>query len=97
MFATTSEGWLAHLNGNLLLIKTFPKVEVDELPPLQGEVEIFLAPNSLYIELENHGKYTLLKAGGSVSYQQKWYLEQVDEALLSDEQQLLKFIRNKVK
>jgi hypothetical protein len=74
LFATTSEGWLAHQSNHLLFIKSFPQVAVNDLPPLQGEVEIFLAPNSLYVELENHGPYTRLEKGESLTYRQKWRL-----------------------
>lgn len=74
LFATTRNGRLIHYYDKLLFIKKFPTVDKSELPKLQGEVEIFLAPNSLYVELENHGKYTKLEKGESLSYRQEWRL-----------------------
>lgn len=77
LFAITKNGSLAHYYNNLLFIKKFPEVNKKDLPELQGEVEIFLAPNSLYVELENHGKYTKLKKGELLEYRQQWYLMEV--------------------
>jgi hypothetical protein len=87
LFATTQEGWLAYQNNQLLFIKTFPTVDVEDLPPLQGEVEIFLAPNSLYIELENHGAYTRLEKGESLTYRQKWKLLSLPENAIPDKKE----------
>lgn len=93
LFATTEGGWLAHQCENLLLIKTFPMVHKDELPLLQGEVEIFLAPNSLYVELENHGRLTELKVGESLSYQQKWYLSLLPSEILNSNDRVEAFVK----
>jgi len=95
LFATTSEGWLAHLQDNLLFIKVFPMTEVDDLPVLHGEVEIFLSPNSSYVELESHDKYTRLQKGESLSYRQKWFLNFLSEDKL-DKKELLMIVREQL-
>lgn len=96
LFATTNGGWLAHQYDDILLIKTFPMVEPGELPLLQGEVEIFLAPNSAYVELENHGKYTLLEKGESLIYRQKWFLVDLGKNTANDEKQLLNTVEGHI-
>lgn len=80
LFSTAQEGWLAHLTGDLLFVKNFPNTKVSELPPGQGEVEIFAQEGGLYIELENHGPYTNLKPGEYLTYMEKWYLRKVNPA-----------------
>ena len=80
LFSTAQEGWLAHLMGDLLFVKNFPNTKVSELPPGQGEVEIFAQEGGLYIELENHGPYTNLKPGEYLTYMEKWYLRKVNPA-----------------
>lgn len=93
LFATTEESWLAHQQGNLLFIKDFPSTGVKDLPVLHGEVEIFLSPNSSYVELESHGKYTRLKKGESLSYLQKWSLIYLPEDAKTSKRELTKIVR----
>ncbi|NDW09951.1 DUF4380 domain-containing protein [Dysgonomonas sp. 520] len=96
LFATTQEGWLAHQYKDLVLVKQFPMTQVKDLPLLQGEVEIFLAPNSQYVELENHGKYTELRKGESLHYQQKWFLFQVGKDEMQNQSKIIDTIRRRL-
>lgn len=74
LFYTAREGWMAHQYQGLLFVKCFPDIQPEEMPPGQGEAEIYVAPKGLYVELENHGKYVTLQPGESVMYRQKWFL-----------------------
>lgn len=96
LFATTSEGWLAYRSGNLLLIKTFPMVEAVQLPYKQGEVEIFLAPERRYMELENHSSYVALKPGRTLRYRQKWYLCHIPDELVRNPDMLVSYVRKRI-
>lgn len=84
-YAKTRKPWIAHRSGGLLFVKMFEPTAVKDLPPLQGEVEIFSAPGRSYVEIENHGPYTLLLPGESVSYRQRWYLHDDDSRLPVEE------------
>lgn len=77
LFSSATNGWLAHVVGGLLFVERFPDISVEDLPPGQGEVEIFVQEDGLYIELENHGAYTTLKPGEHLSYHQKWFLRDI--------------------
>ena len=81
LFATAREGWLAHVKDGLLFVKKFPDTKTTELAPEQGEVEIFAQQAGLYIELENHGSYTTLAPGESLTYHEKWYLKEIEPSL----------------
>lgn len=59
LFSTAKEGWIAHYRNGVLLVKCFPDISLSQLPPGHGEVEIYVAPNGKYVELENHGEYVL--------------------------------------
>ncbi len=74
LFSTARGGWLAHVSNGLLFVKTFPDIAVAQLPPTQGEVEIYYQKAGQYIELENHGPYTFLAPGETLIYKEKWYL-----------------------
>lgn len=93
LFATTSEGWLAHQQERLLFIKRFPTVNAGDLPNMQGEVEIFLAPKSLYVELENHSAYSRLEKGQALKYRQQWYLLALPEKDTLSRDDLVKMAR----
>ena len=67
-----------------MFVKCFPDIRPDEVPPGQGEVEIFVAPKGRYLELENHGKYVELQPGESLMYRQKWFLKDVSDKKQSD-------------
>lgn len=74
LFNTAQNGWLAHYYKGLLFVKCFPDIQPCDIPSGQGEVEIFVASEGRYIELENHGQYVSLIPGESVIYNQKWFL-----------------------
>lgn len=79
LFSTGRAGWLAHYDNGLLFVKCFPDIRPEEVPPGQGEVEIYVAPEGSYLELENHGKYAELQPGQSITYRQKWFLIEVPD------------------
>ncbi len=74
LFNTAKDGWMAHYYKNLLFVKCFPDILPQDIPSGQGEVEIFVAPEGKYLELENHGKYVELQPGQTILYKQKWFL-----------------------
>jgi len=84
LFSTAKEGWLAHVYNGMLFIKTFPDIPVFALPPQQGEVEIYAHEGGLYIELENHGRYTILQPGETLVYPEKWYLSVIQDTIIHD-------------
>lgn len=96
LYSTGKGGWLAHYYRGLLFVKCFPDIRPSEVPPIQGEVEIFVAPRGQYLELENHGEYVELQPQESLTYNQKWFLRNVGDKtkdeLLSIIQQLEKKI-----
>jgi hypothetical protein len=71
-------GWLAHVNNGLLFVKQFPDITMNEVAPGQGEVEIFADEYHTYIELENHGAYSVLKPGECLHYPTIWHLKYLD-------------------
>lgn len=74
LFNTAKDGWMAHYYKQLLFVNCFPDIKIQEIPPKQGEVEIFVAPKGAYLELENHGRYSSLAPNESVEYNQKCFL-----------------------
>lgn len=98
LFALASEGWLAHVKDSILFLKTFTDIPDSQLPPGQGEIEIYVNAEKQYIELENHGEYTSLFPGDSLTYKMKWTIKpipaNIDKSAGSEE--LLNWVRKVV-
>lgn len=77
LFALAKEGWLANVKDSILFLKKFPDVSTAQVPPGQGEVEIYANKEKQYIELENHGEYTSLFPGDSLTYRVKWIVKTI--------------------
>ena len=98
LFSGATGGWLANFNPEkgLLFIKCFPDIQPGEVPPGQGEVEVYIAPQGKYTELENHGKYTELQPGKSLTYNQIWNLKAIssDKSKPIDRRKILSYINS---
>ena len=87
-----SRGWLAHVAHDRLFVKVFADAPVADLPPFQGEVEVFTAPGKDYIELEAHSPYRRLGPGQLLTWRVRWYvrpLHQTGPAAVSEATQLV--------
>lgn len=56
IFTNGSQGWMAHLNGDILLIKKFEDIEQSEAAENEAEIELYVSGAYRYIELEPQGK-----------------------------------------
>lgn len=98
LFSTAKEGWLAYIIDGTLFIKQFPDIQPEKYSPQQGEVEIFINKDKIYLELENHGEYQLLQPGQSLSYKEIWLLIPVPETIKTEagNQELCNLVRAKL-
>jgi hypothetical protein len=77
LFAYASEGWLANVKDSILFLKSFSDIPDSQVPPTQGEIEIYANKEKQYVELENHGEYTSLLPGDSLTYNMKWVIKTI--------------------
>jgi hypothetical protein len=77
LFQDGSEGWIAHVDGGRLFLKTFEDTGVDDAAPGEAEIEVFVNGVYHYVEIEQQGRYALPPAGGSASWRVNWRLERV--------------------
>ena len=74
-------GWLAHVAGDKLLLKSFPDIEpAMQAPAPEAEIAIYAAPG--YVELEPQGPYGALMPGASVRWTVRWYLRKLPADLM---------------
>lgn len=70
------EGWLAHVAGDAILVKTFE----DVAPAMQApapEAEIALYAAAGYVELEPQGPYTEIMPNQSVHWTVRWHVQKL--------------------
>jgi hypothetical protein len=75
MYANSS-GWLIYQKDSLALIKRFPDLTLEQLPPTHNEVEVYIDDTS-YLEIEQHSPYRKLEAGETYTWEVKWYPRKV--------------------
>jgi hypothetical protein len=75
-----TEGWLAHVAGDAILVKTFE----DIAPAMQApapEAEIALYAAAGYVELEPQGRYGELMPNQSVRWTVRWHVRKLQAGL----------------
>ena len=73
-------GWVIYARDSLFLLKRFPDLSVHQLPPGQGEVEIYI-DDSAYVEVEEHSEYRSIASGDSLTWTVRWYPRYADITL----------------
>jgi hypothetical protein len=98
IYNNATQGWLAHINGDMLFVKSFDIIPANSLAPGQGNVEVYVSKKFEYIELENHGKYLRIPAGDSLTYKVKWYFRKLPAEIQkgSYSVELINFVRKVV-
>jgi hypothetical protein len=77
LFADGREGWLAHVDGDALLIKTFAVVPRAAQAPGEAQIEIYANPSRTYIEIEAQGPYETIAPGASQSWRVVWLVRRL--------------------
>jgi hypothetical protein len=78
VFADGYEGWIAHVDGNLLLVKAFSDTPAANAAPGEAEIEIYTDAGHSYIEVENQGAYVSVAPGATSTWTVRWFLRQLD-------------------
>lgn len=81
LFADGREGWLAHVDGDALLVKTFAAVSRDVQAPGEAQIEIYATPAHTYVEVEAQGAYQSIPPGGSLTWAVVWLLRRLPAEL----------------
>jgi hypothetical protein len=99
LFSDGSEGWLAHVNNDgLLLVFKFADIDPSQKAKGEDEIEFYAHPDKYYVELEPLGAYTSIPVGGTKTWQVKWYLRQLPKHIQvqNGSQSLVAYVRKMV-
>jgi Domain of unknown function (DUF4380) len=81
LFADGAEGWLAHLDGGMILVKSFADVPPERQAPGEGEIEIYASadprPPYRYVEIEQQGAYGELLPDATTAWHVRWYVKKL--------------------
>jgi hypothetical protein len=72
LFADGREGWIAHLDGDVLFVKTFEPVSRGVQAPGEAQIEIYASPSQTYIEVEQQGAYASIASGEALVWRVEW-------------------------
>lgn len=82
LFADGEEGWLAHVDGDLLFVKVFPPVPAERQAPGESEVQIYVDAGGAFVEVEQQGPYEEVAPGASATWHCHWILERLEPGLV---------------
>jgi hypothetical protein len=80
LFADGREGWIAHVDGDLLLVKSFADTPPSQAAPGEAEIELYANAGHTYVEVENQGAYVNLAPGATTTWTVRWMLRKLDLA-----------------
>jgi hypothetical protein len=96
LFADGREGWIAHVDGDLLLVKAFADTTPAQAAPGEGEIEIYANAAHTYVEVENQGAYVTLAPGEASTWTVRWMLRKVAAPAKAGSSELLALVRSLV-
>lgn len=77
LFADGRDGWIAHVDGDALLVKTFSPVPRASHAPGEAQIEIYANPIHTYIEVEVQGAYETIAPGAALVWKVVWLVRHV--------------------
>lgn len=75
LYADAGEGWLAHTNGQLVMVKCFEKIPTHAAAPGEQQIEIY--DGGSYVEVEVQGAYVSIPARSQLHWNHRWYLREM--------------------
>lgn len=98
LFADGSGGWLAHVTGDIVLVKKFMDVPAGAAATGEAEIELFVSGTSAYIEVEQQGAVQTLAAGGMLTWPVTWIARRLPAGLTpaAGSQELVDFVQSLV-
>jgi hypothetical protein len=76
------KGWVAHVEGDLILVQAFPDVPSGAAAPGEAEIELYADPSHTYVEIEPQGRTEVIARGkSSAPWTVRWSLRRLPAGL----------------
>jgi hypothetical protein len=95
LFADGTGGWLAHAEADWVVVKKFADTPAGMAAPNEAEIEIYLSPESPYMEVEQQGPYGSIASGATATWTVTWFLRRLPTGVTptAGSQQLVDFVQ----
>jgi hypothetical protein len=80
LYADAGEGWVAHVDGDALFVKSFARVPRAAHAPGEAQIEIYASSLHRYVEVEQQGACETLPPGGGLAWRVEWRLRRLPVA-----------------
>lgn len=67
------KGWISYTNKGITLTKRFLDLKPSEPAPEEAEIQVYVYPGKVYVEVEEQGPYTLLRPNERLAWTVRWY------------------------
>jgi hypothetical protein len=84
LYADAGEGWIAHVDADVLFLKTFALVPRAAHAPGEAQIEIYASSHHRYVEVEQQGACATIGVGGSLDWRVEWRLRRLPARLPVD-------------
>lgn len=81
LLADGAGGWVAHLAGDVILVKAFDDIAVDQAAPAEAEIEIFVEGQGRYVEVEEQGSSQAVSTNQPREWQVTWIVRRLPAGL----------------
>jgi hypothetical protein len=97
LFANASAGWLAHVDGDTVIVKKFPDIMPSQAAAGEDEIEVYVGTGN-YIEVEQQGAYQMLAANASFTWSVTWFVKRLPQGVTASvgNEQLVQFVQSLV-
>jgi hypothetical protein len=98
LFANASAGWLAHVDGDIVIVKKFPDIMPSQAAPNEDEIEVYVSGAQNYIEVEQQGAYQAVAMGEDFRWTVTWFVRRLPAGVTATvgNQQLVSFVQSLV-
>jgi hypothetical protein len=97
-FGDGAEGWLAHVDGDLVFVKVFPEVPREAQAPGEAEIELYTHESGRFVEMEQQGAYGEIAPGASSTWSVRWLVRRLPRDVTAQPRsaRLVAFVRGLV-
>jgi hypothetical protein len=98
LFANGTGGWLAHVDGDVVIVKKFPDIQASQAAPNEDEIELYVNGTANYIEVEQQGAYQAVAMSQSLTWSVTWIVRRLPSGVTATvgNQQLVQFVQSLV-
>jgi hypothetical protein len=98
MIADGTGGWLAHVDGNFIVVKKFQDTPASGAAMNEAEIEIYASGSANYIEVEQQGAYGPVSQDTGVTWTVTWFVRRLPDTITPSvgNQMLVDYVTNLV-